>query len=138
VLQLGIVATLALFAVAVGLLALRHRRTGSAAVLVFGAVGTAAAVSRPDSSGFTDGLPSLVGAVAGAILLYVLVGRLTRPRTVAGEEGESGWDRRGFLIAATAAAAASTAAGAVGRALNSRSAQDAIASRDAVRLPAPA
>ncbi|MGW4628403.1 molybdopterin-dependent oxidoreductase [Streptomyces rubiginosohelvolus] len=138
VLQLGIVATLALFAVAVGLLALRHRRTGSAAVLVFGAVGTAAAVSRPDSSGFTDGLPSLVGAVAGAILLYVLVGRLTRPRKVAGEEGENGWDRRGFLIAATAAAAASTAAGAVGRALNSRSAQDAIASRDAVRLPAPA
>ncbi|MFF3526157.1 molybdopterin-dependent oxidoreductase [Streptomyces rubiginosohelvolus] len=138
VLQLGIVATLALFAVAVGLLALRHRRTGSAAVLIFGAVGTAAAVSRPDSTGFTDGLPSLVGAVAGAILLYVLVGRLTRSRTVAGEEGESGWDRRGFLIAATAAAAASTAAGAVGRALNGRSAQDAIASRDAVRLPAPA
>ncbi|WGP13599.1 molybdopterin-dependent oxidoreductase [Streptomyces sp. SH5] len=138
VLQLGIVATLALFAVAVGLLALRHRRTGSAAVLLFGAVGAAAAVSRPDATGFTDGLPSLAGAVAGAILLYVLVGRLTRPRAVAGQEGESGWDRRGFLIAATAAAAASTAAGAVGRALNGRSAQDAIASRDAVRLPAPA
>ncbi|MFF8501262.1 molybdopterin-dependent oxidoreductase [Streptomyces anulatus] len=137
VLQLGIVATLALFAVAVGLLALRHRRTGSAAVLVFGAVGAAAAVSRPDSTGFTDGLPSLVGAVAGAILLYVLVGRLTAGRAHAQDE-ESGWDRRGFLIAAAAAAAASTAAGVVGRALNGRSAQDAIASRDGVRLPAPA
>ncbi|MFH9761991.1 molybdopterin-dependent oxidoreductase [Streptomyces anulatus] len=137
VLQLGIVATLALFAVAVGLLALRHRRTGSAAVLVFGAVGAAAAVSRPDSTGFTDGLPSLVGAVAGAILLYVLVGRLTAGRAHPQDE-ESGWDRRGFLIAAAAAAAASTAAGVVGRALNGRSAQDAIASRDAVRLPAPA
>ncbi|MGQ4719015.1 molybdopterin-dependent oxidoreductase [Streptomyces anulatus] len=137
VLQLGIVATLALFAVAVGLLALRHRRTGSAAVLVFGAVGAAAAVSRPDSTGFTDGLPSLVGAVAGAILLYVLVGRLTAGRAHPQDE-ESGWDRRGFLIAATAAAAASAAAGAAGRALNGRSAQDAIASRDAVRLPAPA
>ncbi|MEV7654745.1 molybdopterin-dependent oxidoreductase [Streptomyces anulatus] len=137
VLQLGIVATLALFAVAVGLLALRHRRTGSAAVLVFGAVGTAAAVSRPDSTGFTDGLPSLVGAVAGAILLYVLVGRLTAGRAHP-QDDESGWDRRGFLIAAAAAAAASTAAGAVGRALNGRGDQDAIASRDAVRLPAPA
>ncbi|WP_217230299.1 molybdopterin-dependent oxidoreductase [Streptomyces anulatus] len=137
VLQLGIVATLALFAVAVGLLALRHRRTGSAAVLVFGAVGAAAAVSRPDSTGFTDGLPSLVGAVAGAILLYVLVGRLTVGRAHPQDE-ESGWDRRGFLIAAAAAAAASTAAGVVGRALNGRSAQDAIASRDGVRLPAPA
>ncbi|OCC07433.1 molybdopterin-dependent oxidoreductase [Streptomyces sp. PTY087I2] len=137
VLQLGILATLALFAVAVGLLALRHRRTGSAAVLVFGAVGTAAAVSRPDSTGFTDGLPSLTGAVAGAVLLYVLVGRLTAER--ADERGEEGgWDRRGFLIAATAAAAASTAAGAVGRTLNDRGARDAIASRDAVRLPAPA
>ncbi|MFJ9625979.1 molybdopterin-dependent oxidoreductase [Streptomyces sp. NPDC101181] len=137
VLQLGIVVTLALFAVAVGLLALRFRRTGSAAVLVFGAVGTAAAVSRPDSSGFTDGLPSLVGAVAGAVLLYVLIGRLTIRR--AHPEGEeSGWDRRGFLIAAGAAAAASTVAGAAGRTLNSRGAQDAVASRDAVRLPAPA
>ncbi|MFF6859801.1 molybdopterin-dependent oxidoreductase [Streptomyces bacillaris] len=136
VLQLGIVATLALFAVAVGLLALRHRRTGSAAVLAFGAVGAAAALSRPDSAGFTDALPSLIGAVAGAVLLYVLVGRLTAPR--ADPRGERGWDRRGFLVAAAAAAAASTAAGALGRTLNSRSAQDAIASRDAVRLPAPA
>ncbi|GGU65337.1 oxidoreductase [Streptomyces cavourensis] len=136
VLQLGIVATLALFAVAVGLLALRHRRTGSAAVLAFGAVGAAAALSRPDSAGFTDALPSLIGAVAGALLLYVLVGRLTAPR--ADPRGEGGWDRRGFLVAAAAAAAASTAAGALGRTLNSRSAQDAIASRDAVRLPAPA
>ncbi|MET9770518.1 molybdopterin-dependent oxidoreductase [Streptomyces sp. NPDC006415] len=140
VLQLGIVVTLALFAVVVGLLALRHRRTGSAAVLVFGVVGAASAVSRPDSTGVVDGLPSLVGAVAGAVLLYVLVGRLTRPRRIAGEEqdDESGWDRRGFLIAATAAAAASTAAGAVGRTLNGRSAQDAVASREAVMLPAPA
>ncbi|MEU2294547.1 molybdopterin-dependent oxidoreductase [Streptomyces bacillaris] len=136
VLQLGIVATLALFAVAVGLLALRHRRTGSAAVLAFGAVGAAAALSRPDSAGFTDALPSLIGAVAGAVLLYVLVGWLTAPR--ADPRGERGWDRRGFLVAAAAAAAASTAAGALGRTLNSRSAQDAIASRDAVRLPAPA
>jgi DMSO/TMAO reductase YedYZ molybdopterin-dependent catalytic subunit len=139
VLQLGIVLTLALFALAVGLLALRHRRTGAAAVLLFGMVGAAAAVSRPDSTGLVDGLPSLLGAVAGAVLLYVLVDRLAAPhRSVGEQEHEGGWDRRGFLIAATAAAAASTAAGAVGRALNGRSAQDAVASREAVRLPAPA
>ncbi|WNF30423.1 molybdopterin-dependent oxidoreductase [Streptomyces sp. C11-1] len=142
VLQLGIVVTLALFALAVGVLALRHRRAGSAAVLAFGVVGAAAAVSRPDSTGLVDGLPSLVGAAAGAVLLYVLIGSLTRPRRISGEEQhayeESGWDRRGFLIAATAAAAASTVAGAVGRTLNGRSSQDAVASRTAVRLPAPA
>ncbi|MFE9697087.1 molybdopterin-dependent oxidoreductase [Streptomyces sp. NPDC006270] len=86
VLQLGIVVTLALFALLVGLLALRHRRAGSAAVLVFGVVGTAAAVSRPDSTGPADGLPSLLGAVVGAALLYALIGRLTRPRRIAGPE----------------------------------------------------
>ncbi|MFD5987639.1 molybdopterin-dependent oxidoreductase [Streptomyces cyaneofuscatus] len=141
VLQLGIVVTLALFALAVGVLALRFRRTGSAAVLAFGVIGAASAVSRPDSTGIVDGLPSLVGAVAGAVLLYVLIGRLTQPRRIPGEEeqeNEGGWDRRGFLIAATAAAAASTGAGAVGRTLNGRSAQDAVASREAARLPAPA
>ncbi|NEE58403.1 molybdopterin-binding oxidoreductase, partial [Streptomyces sp. SID8455] len=141
VLQLGIVVTLALFALAVGVLALRYRRTGSAAVLAFGVVGAASAVSRPDSTGVVDGLPSLVGAVAGAVLLYVLIGRLTRPRRIPGEEqeeNEGGWDRRGFLIAATAAAAASTVAGAVGRTLNGRSSQNAVASREGVRLPAPA
>ncbi|MGW7094637.1 molybdopterin-dependent oxidoreductase [Streptomyces sp. NPDC054874] len=156
VLQLGIVVTLALFALAVGLLALRHRRAGSAAVLLFGVVGAAAAVSRPDSTGLVDGLPSLLGAIIGAALLYVLIGRLTRPHRNTGHEQErapddeqdseranepeheAGWDRRGFVIAATAAAAASTAAGAVGRALNSRSSQNAVASREAVTLPKPA
>ncbi|MFH9744249.1 molybdopterin-dependent oxidoreductase [Streptomyces anulatus] len=152
VLQLGIVATLALFALAVGLLALRYRRTGSAAVLVFGVVGTSAAVSRPDSTGLVDGLPSLLGSVVGAALLYVLIGRLTGPHRTTGREQESerdiapgnepeheaGWDRRGFVIAATAAAAASTAAGALGRTLNSRSGRNAVASREAVTLPAPA
>ncbi|UPT45624.1 molybdopterin-dependent oxidoreductase [Streptomyces sp. WAC00303] len=148
VLQLGIVATLALFALAVGLLALRYRRTGSAAVLVFGVVGTSAAISRPDSTGLVDGLPSLLGSVVGAVLLYVLIGRLTGPHRNTGvepdgeradePEHEAGWDRRGFVIAATAAAAASTAAGAVGRALNSRSSQNAVASREAVTLPKPA
>ncbi|NEB41905.1 molybdopterin-dependent oxidoreductase [Streptomyces sp. SID14515] len=152
VLQLGIVGTLALLALAVGLLALRHRRTGAAAVLLFGVVGTAAAVSRPDSTGLVDGLPSLLGAVVGAVLLYVLIGRLTVPHRIAGQEeqreqepgqdnepaDEAGWDRRGFLVAATAAAAASTAAGAIGRTLNGRSSRNAVASRESVKLPAPA
>ncbi|MEV5257930.1 molybdopterin-dependent oxidoreductase [Streptomyces anulatus] len=152
VLQLGIVVTLALFALAVGLLALRYRRAGSVAVLVFGVVGMSAAVSRPDSTGLVDGLPSLLGSVVGAVLLYVLIGRLTGPHRTTGRERESerdidpddepeheaGWDRRGFVIAATAAAAASTAAGALGRTLNGRSGRNAVASREAVTLPAPA
>ncbi|MFD5002583.1 sulfite oxidase [Streptomyces mutabilis] len=145
ILQLGILTVLALFALVLGALALRHRRTGAAGVLVFGAVGAAAATGRPDSTSAADALPSVVGAVIGAGLLYVLAGRLRAPRRGVPEgEGEGaggtdeGWDRRGFVKVATAAAAASAGAGVLGRALNGSSGQDAVASRKDTDLPPPA
>ncbi|WP_435611099.1 molybdopterin-dependent oxidoreductase [Streptomyces sp. C10-9-1] len=139
VLRLGILAVLALCGAAVGLLALRHRRAGSAAVLAFGAVGAAAALGRPDSASWTDAIPSAAGAAAGAAVLYLLAGRLHAART-AGPQGAEGpaWDRRGFLVAAGAVAAASAGAGAVGRLLAGLRGGDAVASREAVVLPAPA
>ncbi|MGA4845804.1 molybdopterin-dependent oxidoreductase [Streptomyces sp. G5(2025)] len=140
VLQAGILAVLALLAIALGLLALRHRRAGSAGVLLFGAIGAVAATTRPDSTGLVDAVPSLVGSVAGAALLYVLMGRLV-PRAAAATPdgaGGEGWDRRGFLIAASAAAAASAGAGVLGKSLNAASGKDAVASRAGVALPAPA
>ncbi|NDZ69826.1 molybdopterin-binding oxidoreductase, partial [Streptomyces sp. SID10362] len=77
------------FALALGALAVRHRRTGAGGVLAFGVVGAAAALGRPDSAGVTDALPSVLGAIAGAVLLYVLVGLLPVPRrTEPGERGE--------------------------------------------------
>lgn len=143
-LQLGILAVLALFALALGILALRFRRTGAAGVLLFGVVGAITATSRPDSTGATDALPSAAGAVAGAVLLYVLVGRLTprvpapdaQPPSPSPSPGE-GWDRRGFVIAAGAAAVASAGAGLLGRSLSSAGGRDAVASRRNVVLPAP-
>lgn len=94
VLQLGILAVLTLFALALGAFAVRHRRAGAAGVLVFGIVGAAAALGRPDSTGVTDAFPSVLGAIAGAVLLYLLAGLLPAPRREApGERGE-GWDRR--------------------------------------------
>ncbi|MFE2373792.1 molybdopterin-dependent oxidoreductase [Streptomyces sp. NPDC059398] len=176
VLQLGILAVLILLAAALGILALRHRPVGAAGVLVFGVIGSVAATSRPDSTGFSDALPSVVGAVVAAGLLYWLAGRLTQgaadpgPAATAdpapaasgqgdrdapegdrdtpdedrdapekaGHEEERGWDRRGFVIAATAAAAVSTGAGVLGRSLNNASGGDAVASRNAVTLPRPA
>ncbi|WP_432033325.1 sulfite oxidase [Streptomyces antibioticus] len=150
VLQLGILVVLAVLALALGALAVRFRRIGAAGVLLFGTAGAAAAVSRPDSSSLTDALPSAVGAVAGALLLYVLVGRLTEVRRPAAsasgsaseETGDAppasaGWDRRGFALAAASAAAASAAAGMVGRSLNASRGQDAIASRKGLVLPSP-
>ncbi|MEU7427386.1 sulfite oxidase [Streptomyces sp. NPDC040750] len=150
VLQLGILVGLAVLALVLGALAVRYRRVGAAGVPLFGVVGAAAAVSRPDSSSLTDALPSVVGAVAGALLLYVLVGRLTAVRRPAESTSESateeagdapppspGWDRRGFVLAAASAAAASAAVGAVGRSLNASRGQDAIASREKLVLPSP-
>ncbi|MFJ4788719.1 sulfite oxidase [Streptomyces sp. NPDC088794] len=145
-LQLGILAVLALFALFLGCVALRFRRAGAAGVLLFGAVGAVAATSRPDSTGLSDALPSVAGALVGAAVLYVLVGRLT-PRAPATEPAASppetpppgaGWDRRGFVLAATAAAAASAGAGALGRTLNGSSGRDAVASRNDLTLPRPA
>ncbi|MFF5496100.1 molybdopterin-dependent oxidoreductase [Streptomyces aquilus] len=141
VLQLGILSVLALFALVWGIVALRFRRTGAAGVLLFGVVGAAAALSRPDSGGPEDALPSLVGAFVGAAVLYLLAG-LTVPRGgrtgTPGDAGGAGWDRRTFVIAASAAAAVSAGAGALGRALNGASGRDAVASRDRLVLPKPA
>ncbi|MFJ7208548.1 molybdopterin-dependent oxidoreductase [Streptomyces sp. NPDC098789] len=144
VLQLGIVATLGLLALLLGWFALRHRRAGAAGVLLFGVLGAAAALTRPDASGPLDALPSLVGAAAGAAALYLLIGRLPRPATGAGATGPGGagaagrLDRRGFLLVAGATAVVATGAGALGRTLGARRGQGAVASRAAVRLPAPA
>jgi DMSO/TMAO reductase YedYZ molybdopterin-dependent catalytic subunit len=153
VLQLGIVAVLALFALALGAFSLRFRRTGCAGVLAFGVIGAAAAWSRPDSHRW-DALPSVVGALAGAAALWLLTGRLTprlagsarpiprpptgKPVTEADPAPRAAFDRRGFVVAATATAAASAGAGVLGRTLNNRSGAAARASRAAVTLPVPA
>lgn len=150
-LELGILAILTLFALGLGALAAFHRRTGAAGVLIFGVVGVVAAVSRPDEKPL-DVLPSVVGALAGAGLLWWLAGRLGAARPPAGPAAENGapsgeaapaarddgFDRRGFLIAATAAAAASAGAEVLGRALDAGDTRRAAASRAAVRIPAPA
>ncbi|WP_431330353.1 sulfite oxidase [Streptomyces sp. IPPR8] len=138
VLQLGILAVLALFALALGVFAVRHRRTGAAGVVVFGVIGAAAATSRPDSTSVTDALPSVLGALAGGGLLYLLIGRLPAPPRGAAREPGQGWDRRRFVLAATVAAAASAGAGAVGRALNGAGGQEAVTSRRNIDLPPPA
>ncbi|MGW0568397.1 sulfite oxidase [Streptomyces tauricus] len=146
ILQLGILAALVLFAIALGVFALRYRRTGTAGVLLFGVVGAAAALSRPDSTGPTDALPSVVGAVVAAALLFFLIGKL-RIRGPAPDDAISprddssdgnGWDRRGFVILATTAAAASAGTGLLGRALSGSKSREAAASRADVVLPAPA
>ncbi|MER5741596.1 molybdopterin-dependent oxidoreductase [Streptomyces sp. NPDC002262] len=138
VLQLGILAILALIAVGLGILAVSHRRAGAAGVLLFGIVGAAAALSRPDSTGTGDALPSLAGAVAGALALYVLAARAAPLPAPDGQAGPGAWSRRGFLAAAGATAVVATSAGALGRYFTGRQGQGAVASRENLVLPAPA
>ncbi|WP_187369917.1 sulfite oxidase [Streptomyces boluensis] len=140
VLQLGILAVLCGLALLLGVLATRRRRIGSLGILAFGAVGALAATGRPDSTSVADALPSVVGAVAGAALMYRLIGRIGPAEALAttGEAADRpGFDRRAFVISATAAAAASTGAGLAGQALNSSQGRGAAASRKDVLLPAP-
>ncbi|MFE2307328.1 molybdopterin-binding oxidoreductase, partial [Streptomyces sp. NPDC059411] len=92
VLALGIIAALAVIAMAAGLLAVRHLPAGIALAAAFGAVGAAAALSRPEAT-WKDVLPSLAGGTAAAAALYLLVTALRRP---APGSASGGLDRRGF------------------------------------------
>ncbi|MCY0932481.1 molybdopterin-dependent oxidoreductase [Streptomyces sp. H27-H1] len=136
VLQLGILATLGLLGIVLGIVSLRYRRAGAAGVLLFGVIGAAAALTRPDSGGVADVLPSMAGAAAGALILYFLAGKLSSGAVP--ETGSDGWSRRSFVVAASITAVAATGVGAVGRTLTGRRGQGAVASRTAVELPAPA
>jgi DMSO/TMAO reductase YedYZ molybdopterin-dependent catalytic subunit len=140
VLQLGIVAVLAILAVVLGLVAVRHRRVGSVGVLLFGVIGAVAATTRPDSTGVADAVPSVVGALVGAWLLYALSGRVRSMPTGEPPEGsaEPGWDRRGFITLATAAAVVSTGVGLLARSARGTQDVNAVSSRNGVKLPAPA
>lgn len=140
VLQLGILAVLGLIAVALGVLALSFRRTGAAGVALFGIVGAAAALSRPDSTGIGDALPSIAGAATGALALYVLAAKATSPPAQAGakDDDDAEWNRRGFLAIAGVTAAAAGAAGALGRFFTARHSRAAVASRETLILPEPA
>ncbi|MFJ8931465.1 molybdopterin-dependent oxidoreductase [Streptomyces sp. NPDC102364] len=149
-LQLGIVAVLLLFACALGVVAVRHRRAGSAGVLLIGLVGAAAALTRPDAAGLLDALPSLVAAVVGALVLYWLSGLAARDRAadvvVAAPTDEAApaatprnpLARRPFLLAVGGTAVGSVAIGALGRGLAGSRGSGARASREALTLPAPA
>ncbi|GAA4207187.1 molybdopterin-dependent oxidoreductase [Microbispora amethystogenes] len=77
VLLTGIVLVLALIAAGLGLLARRRTAYGMAGLAVFGLVGAAAALSRPDA-GAAHVLPSLAGAAAGVYALSRLWRRATR------------------------------------------------------------
>jgi DMSO/TMAO reductase YedYZ molybdopterin-dependent catalytic subunit len=90
VLVIGILVLLALFSAAVGVAAMRNLRHGYIGLAIFAVIGLAAALTRPNAV-LWDALPTLIGALAGAYALKLLVraagGRVPRKSAPAVQAG---------------------------------------------------
>ncbi|HEY7625471.1 MAG TPA: molybdopterin-dependent oxidoreductase, partial [Ilumatobacteraceae bacterium] len=120
-LRIGIVTTLAIAALIVGMLAVRWLLTGIIGIAAFGLVGALAAIHRPDES-FSASIPPLLGTAVGIPLLVFLI-RPTAPRhpTMPGPSRVPlGWDRRRFLVTSGSAAAGAAMIGAIAEVLERR------------------
>jgi hypothetical protein len=78
-LLLGMYVTIALIAIAIGILAWRHMSIGVAGIGLFGLFGAFVAITRPESHA-TDVIPSIVGGIAGIAVLIWLI-RVAMPKT---------------------------------------------------------
>jgi DMSO/TMAO reductase YedYZ molybdopterin-dependent catalytic subunit len=136
VLLAGIGVVLAVVAVLIGLAALRRRSVGYAGLAVFGLIGVAAALTRPSARPI-DALPSVVGGLAGALMLWTLLRTLSLSSSTAPAEQPTpaGIDRRRFFLTGAAGVAAALVAGGAGRVFARRFEADA--SRASVHLPSP-
>jgi DMSO/TMAO reductase YedYZ molybdopterin-dependent catalytic subunit len=134
VLLAGIMAVVVLLAVVLGIASVRRPRLGIGALTVLGAVGAAAAVSRP-ANDLADAIPAVVGAGAGmlAFLWMRAAAGLAASTPSDPEPVIPGYDRRRFLRTGVAVAAVAAAAGGLGRILASRA--TAVASRAGARIP---
>lgn len=125
VLLTGIYVLLAVCAVVVGILAVRWLWAGVLGVAVLGAFAVYCALTAPGHHG-GDAVPSILGAVAGAVALRGLL------RTA-----DASASRRQFLGASAALAGGALAVGFGGRALQ-HARHDVSKQRAALKLPAPA
>jgi DMSO/TMAO reductase YedYZ molybdopterin-dependent catalytic subunit len=141
-LLIGTGVLVALFAAAVGVLALRRLWYGLAGVALLGVVGTVAALTRHGAS-WTYALPSVVGTLAGAAVLTVLHRRLAQDPDRSRQDRPPGvldrldrvTGRRTFVQLAGGTLAVGLVAGVAGRWLATR--RNVSAARAAVKLPAP-
>ena len=124
VLLCGVLVVLALAAALIGSLALRRLDYGLAGLVVFAVIGIAAAITRPNASA-TAVLPTLIGAIAGAgaLVLLVRAARPAGPPLPAGSKAagaaarQPGPERRRFLVTSVAAAGTAGVTALAGRLL---------------------
>ena len=105
----GVGATLLILAAGIGLIARERPRVGALAVGAFGLVGATAALLRPTSTPVAI-VPSIVGAVAGILVLLAL----RRLIVVSAAALEVDRARRGFLLGAGAATLLAATSGGLG------------------------
>lgn len=136
----GMGLTIGVLACVLGIVAYRKWALGVLGVLFMGAVIVASVVTRA-GVGPADAVPSVVGTLAGILVLRYLISRVPQtkvwPEVPAGTPSDAAGTRRGFFAVAGVAAVAAAAAATGGRLLSS--ARNNIAkAREALRLPAPA
>ncbi len=122
-LLVGMAVVIALVAVLAGLVSRRSSRPGTVVIGLFGVVGVAAALWRPDL-GFLGGLPSVVAAFAGAGAFVWLHGVALRAAERTPDDGGNAGEgnphqgRRRLLVSTAAVAAGAGAAGLGGQLLS--------------------
>lgn len=140
----GMGLTIFLLACVLGVVAYRKWALGVAGVLLMGAVIVASVVTRASVKP-VDAVPSLIGTVAGLVVLRLLVRRLWRltqwpgvPADVAAKGAERPATTRRAFFAATSITAASAAIAATGGRLLGAARSNVARARESLQLPAPA
>jgi len=100
-LVVGTLVLLAVFAMVLGVLAWTRLKLAAAGVLLFGLLGAVAAATRPTGS-LLDMLPSLLGALTGAVALVYMITALGRGSAKADADADTS---EGSLAIATASSA---------------------------------
>jgi len=88
-LVVGTLVLLAIFSMVLGVLAWTRLKLAAAGVLIFGLLGAAAAITRPTGT-FLDMVPSVLGAVTGALALVYMVTALCRRTATADVPARAG------------------------------------------------
>jgi DMSO/TMAO reductase YedYZ molybdopterin-dependent catalytic subunit len=151
-LRVGMLIVIGVLGLVLGALSWRRPWIGVAGIAAFGVVGASVAVGRPIGRAL-DALPPLVGAIAGIVVLLVMLDRLgarpAPPRADAARgpaverlrvrlgttERKAAMDRRGFFLVSGLVAVGAAAAGGAGSWLKQRF--NVSASRANVVLPRP-
>lgn len=95
-LLLGMYVTIALIAIAIGMLAWRRVAIGVAGIGLFGLFGAFVAITRPESHA-TDVIPSIVGGIVGIVVIVWLVRIGTAKPVGAAGTGRAKGTRRGAV-----------------------------------------